>query len=236
MAGAPGNLWISSDFWTHEIGSSWADKNSYGAFGQTSFASLRLQAANCGGNSAERSNLDFCNINSNSTKRHSDSSDETGDNGSGNAIAADNSAGAIVGSNSPSAFSQEPPTADLSPPMRGNVHARNRRHPVSTMDDPPTSVDDPTPPIDDTTTPVDDLIAPIVYSDPLSVDPVVSIGNTGPLSDPVLIFTPPPESPIPETSTEVMIMLGFGIMFIVTQSNARNSIKNRLIRALYKLY
>lgn len=222
LGGALGNYRISSDFWTRATGGFWADENTYRTFAETSFSSLLLQVASCGGNSAERSNLDFCNINANSTKRDIDYNEEIkGDNGNRNAIALANP------SDSPSDSSQEPQPVyrpDLSLPT---PTAQIRGHHVAPIDDPTMSVDDPTPPAGDSITPADDRIARIVDVEETvpPLDPVVP-------SDPLPIFTPPSQSPIPETSTEVMTIIGFGIMFVAMRWKVGNSIKNRVISAL----
>lgn len=230
---ALGNKQTFADFWTEAISGSWA--NLYREFGPRPSSSLRLQAASCGGDSAERSNLEFCTISAGSIKNSSSSVDETSENSAnGNVVAPDSSTIGTVGSNGSSAASQasqllvEP---DLSSPTPGVQFSRHHWWQVGQMDDPTTSVDDlddPTQPsddpipIDDPITPVSDPIvvvypiAPIVYGRPPFVYPVVPIGGIGPVLDPPPIFIAPPESPIPETSTWIMITLGFGMMFCMT--------------------
>jgi hypothetical protein len=98
---------------------------------------------------------------------------------------------------------------------------------------------DPIAPIDDPIAPIDDPIAPIDDGGSLgssSSDPVVSISNPGPITDPLPIFPPAPvSSPIPETSTEVMFIIGFGIVALASRRRALNSIKHDLVETLYKI-
>jgi hypothetical protein len=236
-----------SDLWPKSIRGFWTDKSS-----NRSLSPLRLQVASCGSNSAERSNLDFCNINDKSTK-HDNGSDEetTSDNGDGATHATNNSGDATIASNSQSTLSQETqPVVEpdvSSPPPAGQVHAGHRRHAVRTVpiygatapvDDPTAPVDDPTAPVDDPTAPIDDPAGPIVYFQPPDSppsDPVFPVGDPTPPSDPLPILIPTPAHPIPETSTKVMTMIGFGIMFLAMRGNNRNSITRRVVRAFYKI-
>jgi hypothetical protein len=229
-----------ADLSPNSIRGFWTDKNS-----NRSLSTLRLQVASCGGNSVERSNLDFCNINDTSTT-HGNGSDEetTPDNGNGATHATNISNDATIASNSQSTLSQETqpvvePDATSLMPAR-HVHAGHRRHAVRT-----TPINDLTAPIDsvptapdDPTAPVDDPPAPIVYLGPPDSppsDPVFPIGDPVPLSDPLPILTLTPAHPIPETSTEVMTMIGFGIMFLAMRGNNNNSFPRRVARALYKI-
>ena len=238
LEGALGNHRISTDFWTQTIGRFWAVKDSYRAFDGTSFSALRVQLASCGGNSAERRNLVFCNINPDSMQQ--DNAETTEGNTASTGIASDNNSSTAIGSNIPSASSLEPQPV-VGPGLPSLVPAaqfpgRHSRHVVSTapVDDAIAPVDDAIAPADDPIAPADDPIPPIVDEAyvPPSSDPVVSIGDTWPVLEPPPIFTPPPESPIPETSTWIMMMLGFGMMFLVMHRNSLNSIKKYLLKII----
>jgi hypothetical protein len=211
----------------------WTNKNS-----NRPSSSLRLQVANCGGVSRERSNLDFCNFDDKSTK-HDGGSDKEAipDSGNGSINATNNSSDATIASESQSTLSQETqPVVEpgVSSPMpAGQVHARHRRHAVQTA---PT--DDPTASVDDPTTPVVDPMDPIVYLEPPDSPPsvpVFPIGGPAPPSDPLPILTLTPAPIIPETSTEVMMMIGFSIMFLKMRGNSNNSLPRRVARAFYKI-
>jgi hypothetical protein len=225
----------------------WTNKNS-----NRSLSSVRLQVANCGGVSRERSDLDFCNFDDKSTKHDSGSDKEaTPDSGNGSINATNNSNDATIASESQSTLSQETqPVVEpgISSPMpAGQVHRGHRRHAVQTapindltapINDLPAPINDLPAPIDDPAAPVDDPTDPIVYLEPPDSppsDPVFPIGGPAPPSDPlpILILTPAP--PIPETSTEVMMMIGFGIMFLAMRGNSHNSLPRRVARAFYKI-
>ena len=98
-------------------------------------------------------------------------------------------------------------------------------------------IDAPVAPIDASVAPIDDLTAPIGDSTaPGSSpsNPVTSIVDPGHVPDLLPIFVPP-ASPIPETSTEVMTMIGFAIMFLASRRRTLNSIKHGVVGAFYKV-
>jgi hypothetical protein len=96
------------------------------------------------------------------------------------------------------------------------------------------------PPIDDLTLPIDVLAPPIdvlapptppidVLAPPINLPPPATLppiqvafpDNPGPGSDPPPFFTPSPLKPIPEASTWVMTIIGFGIMIFVFRKKRR---------------
>ena len=229
-----------ADLWPTSILGFWTDQNS-----SRSLSQVRLQVASCGGNSAERSNLDFCSIADKSTKHDNGSDEETTPaNGNGATNATNNSSDATIASNSQATLSQETQPVvepDVSSPIPAEyVHAGHRRHAVRTapVDDPTAPIDGPTPLIDDPTTPVDDPTEPIAYLEPPDSPPsdlVFPIGDPLPPSDSLPSLTLSPAPPIPETSTELMMMIGLGIMFLAMRGNSHNSITRRVARAFYKI-
>ncbi len=203
------------------------------------FSPLQFQVASCGGNAAEFRDLEYCGNTYGTTNQSADDSKETGqDNSSATVTAANNSSDTAIGSSNPSTPSLSTPSReiqpdtvyDLSPLMPANVNnfaVQVDPTVVSTLPDQcdDTSASCTTTQINPPAAPVDDPTAPPGLQPP---DPVISIGDPGPVSDPLPIFTPPPvASSIPETSTEVMTMIGFGIMVLASRGKRLNSIKWR---------
>ena len=232
------------DHWTQWVGGLWIDSQK--AFGNTlfrslllgeaSFSSMKTTVASCSGSSAEPSNLASCEINSNYRKKSGGYTGTFENNGRGNTIAPDD--GATTGSNSASALSQESPSSAESgissavPAPAAQAFRHHWRDVLSTppMDDQITSADDPTLPMDESIPSVDDPIAPIIDDETQVPSPVISIGTPWKDSNPLPIFIPSPESAIPETSTWIMLMIGFGTMFLVVHKNRRSSTKNPLVK------
>jgi hypothetical protein len=215
LGGALGNRQTSPDFWTQAILGFWTDKNSYRALGEPSSSSVQLQVASCNSNSAERRNLDFCNIKANSIIKSSGSKEETAEDSDNNhIITLDDSLSATIASNSSSASSEEaqpvvePEPSWSTPALHRRVY--NRRHEWSS----PAAALTPT---------IDDPIAPIE----LPSEPIPPIDDVGPISIPIII-NPSPGRPIPETSTGVMLIIGFGMLFLMTRGNTNNYVKRRM--------
>jgi hypothetical protein len=218
---ALGNRQTSPDFWTNAILGFWTDKNSYRALGEPPSSSVRLQVASCDSNSAERRNLDFCDIEANSIKKSRGSNEETAeDSGNDHIIALDDSTSATIASNSSSASSEEAQPA-VEPDASWSMPARYRR----VHDWQPewsTAAAGLTPTIDDS-----------IAVTELPSDPIPPIDDVGPISLQIVI-NPSPGRPIPETSTGLMMIIGFGMLFLMTRGNTNNYVKRRMINALPK--
>lgn len=235
------------DLWTRMILGLWVDGNRSDAI---LLSPPQFQVASCGGTSAEHRDLEFCSFNYVSTNLNADPSKQSGqDNSTDTAIAPalnNSSDTAIESSNSSTPSPSRPDTVlDLSPLLPANVNNfAALSDPLNTLPDQCddtsasctiTSISLPTAP----TALIDAPIAPI--DDPTPPDsppsgPVVPIYDPGPVSDPLPIFTPPPvASPVPETSTEVMTMIGFGIMLLASRGRGLNSIKHGVVEAFYKI-
>jgi hypothetical protein len=210
VVGSPG---ITPDFWTRLILGFWADKNT-----DRPSSPLQFQVASCGGASAEGPDLARCGIFDITDQSAGDPKETKQVNGSGTTVAPNNSSVAENESNPPSAPNLSPPgtVRDLSPLTPASVDplfVSSLLSPcVDTFASCTTALNEPPAPIDPGPSP------------PPGIDP-------GP--DP--IFSPPPASPIPETSTEVMTMIGFGIMFLASRGRTNNSIKQSLVGAFYKI-
>jgi hypothetical protein len=63
-----------------------------------------------------------------------------------------------------------------------------------------------------------------------SPGPVIRIDDPGPFSHPLPIFTPPPiASSVPETSTWIMMIIGFGFIIAAYERSSRNLVKLGLV-------
>jgi hypothetical protein len=235
----------SSHLLTGEIIGQWI-KNANISSSMLLLPPFQFQVASCNDRSAERNNLEHCNTNYESLNQYAnEDTDHNNGNGSSNQYTEytelNNGNGSATESNSTtdlaitstpnspsirtstpiqtanatSTFIQEthPDTVhDLSlliPPNDNSLvlqgHLKDVSTPSDQCDDVSAScatiqIDPPIPPIDSP--------AP-----PDTLDP-------GPLPDPLPISTPPP---IPETSTWIMIMIGFGTMVVVCQRRSRKS-------------
>ena len=103
--------------------------------------------------------------------------------------------------------------------------------PIAPTDSPIAPTDPPTAPIDYPAVPIDSPAPP----DPPPAYPVISVGDPGPILDPLPISAPPlVASPVPETSTWVMTMIGFGIMVLVGRRRAFHPIKQAVVTMLFQ--
>ena len=100
-------------------------------------------------------------------------------------------------------------------------------------------MDSPPPPTDPWTAPTEYPTAPIDSPTPPDLPPptpVISVGDPGPVSEPLPISTPPlVASPVPETSTWIMMMIGFGIMVVACRKRDFHLIKQAFVGTFYKL-
>jgi len=98
---------------------------------------------------------------------------------------------------------------------------------------PGASIDSPTVPTDSPIAPVDSSSTP---PDLPPSNPVVPVDDPVPVSDPLPIFTPPPPaSSVPETSTWIMFMLGFGFLAFAHKRSAFSSVKRAVVRTCVKI-
>lgn len=242
----------TSDFLTRAILGLWADKSTDRDSDAILSPPVQFQVASCGGSSAEHPDLDHCGNTDRTTNELTDDPKKTShDEGDDATIVPDNSS--ANESNNPSTPSQEtqPNTVlDLSPLTSARTNdfgLQGDPNDLSTLTDQfaADEINPPAVPIDTTTPQIPSPAAPIVdpiaaIDDPwppdlLPPDPVLSIGDPGPVLDPLPIFTSPASSPIPETSTEVMFMIGFGIVALTSRRKALNPMKHGLVEAFYKI-
>jgi hypothetical protein len=240
----------TSDLWTRLF---WADKNTDKPSGAILSPSLQFQVASCGGSSAETPDLARCGISDIADQSADDQKGIKQANGGGNPIAADNSNGAENESNTPSApdqGSQPSAVLNLSPLMPADIFASYTQiSPLPAPIDAPQGLDSLGPLGSDSLGPPgSDSLGPL-GSDSLGPPDSDSLGppgsdSLGPpgsppldpsIGDPWSVSGSPPAPPIPETSTEVMTMLGFGMMFLASRRRTRNSIKDGLVRAFCKI-
>jgi hypothetical protein len=200
------------DLWTRLTLGFWADKNT-----DSPSSPLQFQVASCGSAAAEAPDLSFCGISDIAGQSAGNSKEIRRVNGSGATRAQNNSGVAENKSNPPSAPNVSPPgtVRDLSPLMPASVDPLFVSSLLSPCVDPFASC---------TTAQINEPPAPI---DPA---PGGGIGPTWPD-----LSIPSPASPIPETSTEVMTMIGFGIMFLASRGKTKNSIKQSLAGAFCKI-
>ena len=246
------------DVWTRAVLGLWADNSADGHSDSILLSPPQFQVASCGGASAEHPDLDRCGSAHNSTDQSGDPKGTKPTSDSDTAVTTNNSSGAATtGSNGPSTPSQGPQPgavldlSPLTPASFNNFAVQGDLTSASTLLDqcdgafascattqinsPTEQIDVQTAPIDAPVAPIDAPVAPIGYSTPPGSPPsVTSIVDPGHVPDLLPIFVPP-ASPIPETSTEVMTMIGFAIMFLASRRRTLNSIKHGVVGALYKI-
>ena len=121
-----------------------------------------------------------------------------------------------------------PATDDLAPPT--DV-------PAPATDVMARATDDLAPPTDVPAPPIAVLASPINLSVPVASPPtpIALLGDPGPELDLAPVFTPSPLKPIPEASTWVMTIIGFGSMIILYGRDNRHRIKQVLLIAVRRL-
>ena len=204
-------------FWFGDILHSLANKNG-GASGLL-VVPPGFQVASCGGSSAERGDLDYCNKMKLITYLSSDppkqsASDTATQAASNNALSSSDGPASDL-SVQPFTAPSTPNTAPLTPAI-GYAYLL----PGTILIDPlETPVDAPGP----VAPPIDVLAPPIDLPNPEAPPPgpIVYVDGPGPVSDLPPVFTPQPLKPIPEASTWVMTTTGFSIMFFIFRKKRR---------------
>ena len=209
---------------------------------------LPFQVASCGGGHAEREDLDHCSIRAGDIFRQEaekeNSSDADSDN---NTLGKDsnNTILSIDAASSSNTNNQSTPSLSAPGPISNPLSNRNlivldqcdgaRVCATVDIDLSATPIDLPiigsvAPPIDDLAPPIDDL-APSVSPPPQ----ITFLDSPEPEPDLPLVFIPSPLKPIPEASTWVMIMIGFGAMIMLRGGSDLLRIKRILVIAALRV-
>lgn len=231
-------------FWSKGHPGLWTD-NPDGGDPQLLITPQNFQVANCGGNSAEHSNLDYCINKKDKSNQQDDKSNQNQLNTKSSQIQSTNiddtlsaASTSIISSNGSNISSVSFSIPDDLISQEGItfiVPCDSVSEPcvISKMDQPTTVINPPTP---NSPTPLsDDPNSPIVPS-PLEVlppevlapSPVVSVDDPG-----LPAFTPPPPvASVPEAPTWVMTILGFSVVAFIYRNRRyrsfnRLSMKNR---------
>ena len=219
-----------TDSWLRQIFGSSSDNNT-----NVFVAPLQFQVASCGGSSAERSNLDYCNSANIATNQLSDNPPQTNQSDGDTATQGDTAAQAasnnVLSSNGAPAYDLSalsntaqfiPNTAPLTSAIGDEFRlpgtlsvlgpcdvsascASVLIEPLETLVDAPAL--DPPPLIADLTPSID-----LPYPETTAPSPIINVDDPDPVSDPLPVFTPQPLKPIPETSTWIMTIIGFSLM------------------------
>ena len=234
----------NTDFWRRPSLSLWVENNSDTALEVLAPSPRIVQVASCGGGSAEHSDLTYCNIGDNAMT-------ESNNNYTGlqNSTNATNPLQNISNSISPSTPStstqetqetQEPPTT---PAFVNNIIPQKNVTDLSALsgqcvdtsapcattqtaliDSPPAPTDSPPAPTDSPPAPTD---SPPPLTPPT---PLISVGDPGPIPELPIPSTPP----VPETSTWIMMIIGFGIMIVACRRRAPSPIKSGTVGPLHR--
>ena len=219
---------------SHDINESWLMPRLVTIYSQDIGQDIlhsQFQVASC----LETSSLDYCNRNNNSEKKHpSDSQQGTNVNGSDS----------VMSPNIPSTSSQNQPNtfygASLMPASVNDLLLKGAS--LTTLQNQckdmyvvcaATQIKPPIPPIDSPIWSIDlptITVDPSVSSDIVPNDRVIDHDPT-PALDPLPISTQPlVATTIPEISTEIMIIVGFGIMIISCRRKALRVIRQGVAR------
>jgi hypothetical protein len=207
-----------NDFWIRASFGLWADNNTSGASVLLGTSS-KFQVASCGGSSAEHGGLDYCDDAKLAANQLSDQSSKLEQSGSGTATqGASNNVPSSNGAPA-SNLTDQLIAAPLTPAIADQSLLQGTLSVLGPCD---VSASCASVVINPLETPVDapaldppPLIGDLTYPDPPAPSPIVSIvyvDDPGPVSDLAPVFTPQPLRPIPEASTWVMTVIGFGIM------------------------
>jgi hypothetical protein len=212
--------WIRSSF------APWLWDSMYTSGDLLSVPPLHFQAASCGGGQAERRDLDYCSIRDGVLRKEIEQQNSSDDYGSNATLATDDDvvstkdASSSSNANDQSAPLLSTPTPFNNPPPRGSVITLD---PCGLPSEVcgivevglAAIVDTPPQPIYVLAPPIDVLPQPT---------PVTVFDGQGPGSGLPPLLTSQPVKPIPEASTWVMIITGFGILALAFRKKQRSRI------------
>ena len=233
--------------WVRGIPDFWAEKNPDRSSNHPLLSPVQFQVASCGGNSAEGRDLDYCSVDHTLTSKLTDGTKSAGTNTDNGTIIASNSSNNTVSLNITSTSIQENQSdanRDLSPLMLARV---NDFIPQGDLTDlsalsplcndvsascalAADNINPPMAPIDPSTTPIDSP----TQTDLLPPNQVIVVDDPGTVLD-QLSNPPLAASTIPETSTWIMTMIGFGFMLFACRGKALPPIKQVLAGTLFKI-
>lgn len=215
-----------TDSWLKEIFGSSSGNNT-----SVFVAPLQFQVASCGGSSAEHSNLDYCDSANIANNQLSNNPPQTKQSDSGTTTPSGTTTQSDTTTQAASnnvLWSNGAPAFDLSAPSNTAPFTPNTAPSTPAIGDEslPSGSLSVQGPCDVSTscatfliypleTPVDALApAPLdlLNPEPPPPSPIVYVGDPEPVSGPSPVFTPQPLKPIPEASTWVMTIIGFGVM------------------------
>ena len=208
---------------------------------------ITIQVASCGGGSAEHIDLEYCDISANSPSQPISNYLDSNNNGA-NPIMSSPDTGQI----SPNTTS----TSSQGTQYTTTTSAINNEQPKGVIIDlsdlsdqcvdtslpcmitPIALIDSPSAPTDPLSAPIDSPIPPtdfpVVPDDsPTSITastPVIPIGNLAITPQPLITPIPPlVASPVPETSTWIMLIIGFGVTIVARRRRVMSPVKRRTV-------
>jgi len=227
----------NADFWTAVVPNLLIDNNTDMTSDVSQFLPLSLQVASCGGNAVEHGDLDYCNS---SSAELFDNSGRVNNNGT---VSVQNTSSNVTSSGTFSAYNLEnqsntapiTPLAPITPPIVNNLVPQGNVIDLSALSEPcdDISASCGTIAINPPTTPTDPPTTPIDY--PTTPPDLQPTGDPGPTPQPT--FTPPPvASTVPETSTWIMTIVGFGIIALASRGRALHPIKHSVVGTFHRLF
>jgi hypothetical protein len=209
-----------NDFWIRANFGLWANNNTGGAPVLLD-TPLEFQVASCGGSSAERSNLDYCNNAKLTSDQLNDPSSKPVQSGSDTATQPASNNVPSSGDGLVSDAGPLPQIAPIMPQLQGTLSILGQCDVAASCVS--VVVGALEPPIDAPALEAPALEAPALEAPSLSLpypetpapNPIIYVDNPGPISDLPPVFAPQPLKPIPEASTWVMTIIGFSIMAFI---------------------
>lgn len=234
--------------WTRTAIALWSGSNVYALAGLLLPPPPLFQVGSCGGSHAEHKDLDYCSIRGNDMLRREAEKENSSDVDGGDNTAKNDSNNVILSNDTTSSSdtdNQSTPTLSAATPT-GNPLSDGDLIKLGQCDGAGVCaivhIDLPTTPIDlpivgFQAPSIDDPAPPIDLPLPVAPPPtqVTFLNNPEPGSDLPPVFTPSPLKPIPEASTWVMILIGFGAMAILYGKGDRRRISQVIVIAARKL-
>jgi hypothetical protein len=179
-----------------------------------------FQVVSCGGSSAERSNLDYCNnakltadqLNDPSSKPEQSGSDTLTQPASNNVLSSGDGLASDAG--------PQPQIAPIMPQLQGTLSILGQCDVAASCVSVVAGALET--PIDAPALEAPSLSLP--YPETPAPNPIIYVDNPEPISDLPPVFPPQPLKPIPEASTWVMTVIGFSIMAFIFGRKRRSSI------------
>jgi hypothetical protein len=227
--------------WMEAIFGSWTTNNADKYSETLPLLSSQLQVASCGGNASERIDLDYCNNNSKMASQDSDNSKNLGQYNNGHTSEYFDTSSSI---SAPNLEGED--HLLLMPAGANNFTLQDDLAVLTTLSGGCSDISATCTTIQNATAPPINALAPLIYRpnplvyfyapDHLPLGYVPGPVSYRPINVPPEVYVPPhAASPVPETSTWIMTMIGFALMVVACRRKSVNPIKQGSMRTFQQL-